>query len=99
MDPNQPTISAQETDALLHLEERILRAVELVGSLRAEKQALLAEKAKLIAEKEALEFDVLQARETAETLREEMTSMREDRQQVKNRIERLLGQMDSLSAG
>ncbi len=99
MEAPQPTLIAQETDALLHLEERILRAVELVGSLRQEKQALLTEKAKLLAEKESLEADLARVKETAESLQQEMVSLRDDRQQVKNRIERLLGQMDSLSNG
>ncbi|MCW5965429.1 MAG: hypothetical protein KIT83_15440 [Bryobacterales bacterium] len=98
MDPNQLTISAQETDALLHLEERILRAVELVGSLRAEKQAIAAEKAKLLAEKDTLEAELALARESAEELRQELASLRDDREKVKNRIEHLLGQMDSLGS-
>lgn len=98
MDQNQLTISAQETDALLHLEERIMRAVELVSSLRAEKQMMAAEKVKLLAEKESLEAELARARESEEELRQELSSLRDDRQQVKSRIERLLGQMDSLGS-
>jgi len=98
MDPSQLTMNAQETDVLLHLEERILRAVELVSSLRAEKQSLLADKAKLISEKETVQDDLARALQSAEQLRQELAALRDERQQVKNRIERLLGQMDSLSA-
>ncbi|MCU0228188.1 MAG: DUF3450 domain-containing protein [Bryobacterales bacterium] len=99
MDTSQPTLSAQETDALLHLEERILRAVELVASLRQEKQTLLAEKTKLLADKDALESDLARQRESADSLQQEIASLRDERKQVKTRIERLLGQMDSLANG
>jgi FtsZ-binding cell division protein ZapB len=98
MDPSSSASPSQETDALLHLEERIVRAVELVANLRAEKQSLQNEKAKLLSEKETLEAGITRAQEAAESLRGELNALREERQQVKSRIERLLGQMDSLSA-
>jgi hypothetical protein len=47
MEPKLSAPASPETDALQHLEERIVRAVELVSGLRAEKQSLQAEKAKL----------------------------------------------------
>lgn len=99
MDTAQPTLTAQETDALLHLEERILRAVELVASLRQERQALLADKTKLLADKESLEADLARHKESLESLQQEIGSLRDERKQVKTRIERLLGQMDTLAEG
>lgn len=57
-----------EVDALVELEERIRRTVELVATLRAERDAARAE----------------------------LAAMQGDRKQVRTRIEKLLGQMDSL---
>lgn len=67
-----------EVDALVELEERIRRTVELVATLRSERDAALAELAE--ARKSAGEVDKLVA----------------ERKQVRTRIEKLLGQMDSL---
>lgn len=57
-----------EVDALQELEERIRRTVELVTTLRAERDAARAE----------------------------LKSLEGERKQVRTRIEKLLGQMDSL---
>jgi FtsZ-binding cell division protein ZapB len=73
----------QELDSLGHLEERITRAVELVSGLRSEKDALESQLAKAIAERDAF--------------REELDELRAERRQVRTRIEKLLGQVDSLS--
>lgn len=67
-----------EVDALVELEERIRRTVELVATLRSERDAALAELAE--ARKAAGEVEKLVA----------------ERKQVRTRIEKLLGQMDSL---
>jgi FtsZ-binding cell division protein ZapB len=75
----------QESDSLSSLEERIQRAVQLVARLRQEKEAALAEAA--------------EARAEAERLGEEVATLQTDRKQVRNRIERLLGQIDELNAG
>jgi FtsZ-binding cell division protein ZapB len=99
MDSSQATIAAQDTDALLHLEERILRAIDLVNSLRADKQGLLSERAKLISEKEALETELLNTQAEVEELQSQLAALREERKEVKGRIERLLGQMDSINVG
>lgn len=71
------------SDVLASLEERILRAVQLVSQLRREKEA---------AESEAAE---LQTRNRQ--LTEELEALRADRGEVKTRIERLLSQLDNLS--
>jgi FtsZ-binding cell division protein ZapB len=73
----------QELDSLAHLEERITRAVELVGSLRSEKATLESQLSSAIAERDAA--------------RQELDDLRSERKQVRTRIEKLLGQMDLLS--
>ena len=73
----------QETDSLSSLEERIQQAVQLVARLRAEKEAAIeqADGAKAEAARLAEEVRVLQV----------------ERKQVRQRIEKLLGQIDQLS--
>lgn len=78
-----------EPDSLGSLEERIRKAVELVAALRKE-NATLADKLKATqSENEA----------TVGGLTHEVETLRAERQQVRARIEKLLGQMDALSAG
>ena len=77
--------SEQETDALSGLEERIQRAVQLVNRLRVEKEAALQQAA--------------EARAQAAELSEEVKNLQAERRQVRTRIEKLLGQIDGLSAG
>jgi uncharacterized coiled-coil DUF342 family protein len=65
----------QETDSLAGLEERVLKAVQLVQRLRQEKDGLTEE----IAE-----------------LNQELEALRSERKQVRARIEKLLGHIDTL---
>ena len=74
----------RELDSLAHLEERITRAVELVANLRAEKAALEDQLAASIKECNAV--------------RSELDELRSERRHVRTRIEKLLGQMELLSA-
>jgi uncharacterized protein (DUF3084 family) len=74
----------QELDSLASLEERITRAVELVSALRAEKLEMEAQLESALAERDAA--------------RQELDDLRSERKQVRTRIEKLLGQMDLLSA-
>ena len=74
----------QETDALSSLEDRIRRAIETVARLRAEKQAALEEAAEAKAE--------------VARLTEDNRMLHAERKQVRSRIEKLLGQIDELSA-
>ncbi len=78
------TTRIEDTDALQNLEERILRAVDLVAHLRQEKDA--AVKAS----------DELKAENTR--LSEELEALKSERKQVRGRIEKLLGQMDTLAS-
>jgi FtsZ-binding cell division protein ZapB len=75
-----------EVDALVELEERIRRTVDLVATLRSERDAALAELA---------ETRTASAGDTAKT-KAEMDTLLAERKQVRTRIEKLLGQMDSL---
>ena len=74
----------QESDSLSSLEDRIQRAVQLVGRLRQEREAAVEEAA--------------QARREAALLADEVKTLQAERKQVRSRIEKLLGQIDQLSA-
>ena len=78
------TAAVQDIDSLGSLEQRIQQAIELVSRLRSEKTA---------AEEEAAE-----AKAEAARLAEEVQALQAERKQVRQRIERLLGQIDQLSA-
>lgn len=81
--------AAEETDSLASLEERIVRAVHLVTQLRQERDAL----------QKSAEHEVTELRSENERLRAELETLRSERKQVRTRIEKLLSQMDVLSAG
>jgi chromosome segregation ATPase len=74
-----------ETDSLGSLEERIQQAIQLVARLRREREAAVAEAASAKAE--------------VARLAAEMKTLQTERKQVRARIEKLLGQIDQLSAG
>ena len=73
----QPEPEALETDSLADLEERIRRAVELVGSLRSERDSALAEAKRLRAEIEALRGERKQVRARVEKLLGQMEQLGE----------------------
>ena len=73
-----------ENDSLSSLEDRIQRAVQLVSRLRQEKEAAVAE--------------AVEARRAAALLADEVKTLQAERKQVRGRIEKLLGQIDQLSA-
>jgi FtsZ-binding cell division protein ZapB len=73
-----------DIDSLGSLEQRIQQAIELVSRLRAERAA---------AEEEAAE-----AKAEASRLSDEVQALQAERKQVRQRIEKLLGQIDQLSA-
>lgn len=78
-----------EEDALTSLEDRIRRTVELVATLRAERDAALAEL-------EAVKRAAGSALTDSQRMRQELDTLRGERKQVRTRIEKLLGQMDLL---
>ena len=74
-----------ENDSLSSLEDRIQRAVQLVSRLRQEREAAVAEAA--------------EAKRAAALMADEVKTLQAERKQVRSRIEKLLGQIDQLSAG
>jgi FtsZ-binding cell division protein ZapB len=76
--------TAHDTDSLASLEERITRAVQILTTLRHENQQLQNDKAEL--------------QQKVQQLSEEVDALRGERKQVKTRIEKLLSQLDLLSA-
>ena len=74
----------EQPDALLSLESRVQQAVQLVVRLRQEKDAALS----LAAE----------ARAESGRLADELAALQTERKQVRSRIEKLLEQIDQLSA-
>jgi len=85
-EPGALTLSADEFSAL---EERIVRAVEMV---KRERQA------RTEAEKraEAAEAKLQEAAPVAESLQKEVSALRKEREHVRQRVERLLSQLDAL---
>ena len=75
----------QENDSLSSLEDRIQQAIQLVARLRQEREAAVEEAAAAKAE--------------AVRLADEVKTLQAERKQVRTRIEKLLGQIDQLSAG
>jgi FtsZ-binding cell division protein ZapB len=73
-----------EVDSLGHLEERIQKAVALVIRLRQEKEAALKELA--------------ESQDANALLAMEIEDLRSERQQVRGRIEKLLGHIDQLGS-
>jgi len=78
------TTRTEETDALQSLEERIVKAVELLAQYRQERDAAVKASEELKAENKRLS--------------EELDTLQSERKQVRSRIEKLLGQMDSLAS-
>jgi chromosome segregation ATPase len=74
----------QENDSLSSLEDRIQRAVQLVARLRQEREAAVEQAA--------------EAKREASRLADEVKTLQAERKQVRGRIEKLLGQIDQLSA-
>jgi FtsZ-binding cell division protein ZapB len=70
-------------DALEGLEDRIQKAVSLVSSLRKER--------------ESLSHELASSQSDVERLQSEIAVRREERTQVRGRIEKLLGHIDQLS--
>jgi hypothetical protein len=81
----------QEVDALARLEQRIGQAAELVAKLRREKDAAIAERETAVRES-------AEAKALASRLALELETLRGERGEIRSRIEKLIGQMDLLSA-
>lgn len=90
-------------DEFLELEQRVLRAVEVVRREREARAAAEAELSRLrerVTEQataiERLERDQEEHQRVAEAARDELSSFQSERAEVRGRIERMLHQMDEL---
>jgi chromosome segregation ATPase len=87
----------EDTDSLDGLEERILKAVELISQLKEENKALREQLKESEAEARKAKADLDSFQSTSSSSEKELELLRAERKQVKNRIEKLLGQMDRLA--
>ena len=79
-----------DIDSLANLEERILRTVEVVNTLRSERDEAISE---LTVARKAATNAVAES----QRMKAELDELRGERKKVRTRIEKLLGQMDLLS--
>lgn len=72
------------------LEEKILRTIELLKSAR---------EAKAVAERDAsrLRKELNEREEELDTTRQELVALRREREEVRTRVEKMLGQIESLA--
>lgn len=77
------TLQESDLDSLSSLEDRILRAVEAVTALKRENAALLEK--------------LQSAEQEAGKLSRELETARSDQRKVRERIEKLLNQIDAIS--
>jgi chromosome segregation ATPase len=104
--------SDESVDSLSSLEERIHRAVQIIQQLRAENDNLQIRLKKAGEEVTAAFAQRDEAQQLCDEFQketgdleaklrlsqEELQALRDERKQVKNRIEKLMGQLDLLSA-
>ena len=88
---SEPTSAAEGLEELLSLEEKIHETIHLLKTTRTEKEELARENARLRSELEA------QAR-TARALEDRVGRFEKEREAVRARVQRLLEQVDSLTA-
>ena len=87
-----------DNDSLASLEARILKAVEIISTLREENTSLRKQLQTATEDKDRVSKDTRDASAKAEKVIAELESLRNERAQVRTRIEKLLGQMDLLSS-
>ncbi|MBV9266924.1 MAG: cell division protein ZapB [Acidobacteriaceae bacterium] len=105
-------VQEQDIDTLSSLEERITRAVQAITTLRSENQELKERLSATESELNSTRTARDEARGTCDEFRkengglesrlkeaqQELEGLRGERKQVKARIEKLLGQLDLISA-
>lgn len=89
----------EQVDALAGLEERILKAVETVAVLKREKESLQKQLTAAVSERDAAQRAAGDARAEAQKAAQELETLRGEQKKVRTRIEKLLEQIDTLSAG
>ena len=84
------TVLASSTADFKSLEEKVLRTIELLKSAR---------EAKAAAERDAahLREQLNEREEEVETLRHEAVALRREREEVRTRVEKMLGQIEALT--
>jgi chromosome segregation ATPase len=92
------TLRFEEADALASLEERVLRAVDLVNQLRKENEAMKQRFDTATADRETAESQINELKAENARLSAELEELRSERTEVRSRIEKLLGQMDLLAS-
>lgn len=100
------TVNEEGIDTLASLEQRVQRAVEVLNSLRSENHELSQQLAAVKSERDQAQQELDDTRKQLSEseaqlgrLSEDLSHLRDERKHVKSRIEKLLGQMDLLSAG
>ena len=105
-------VQEQSIDSLQHLEERITRAVQIITSLRNENSQMqqrlktiqdelkssTAARSEYEARSGQFEKDRNELAQRVKHLSDELDDLRGERKQVRTRIEKLLSQLDLLSA-
>ena len=86
-----------DLDSLSSLEERITRAVEVVTRLRTERDAAHQELVAALSDRDLARSEAVAATAQAQKSVQELEDLKNERKQVRTRIEKLLGQMDLLS--
>jgi chromosome segregation ATPase len=92
----EPAALAVSADDFASLEERIHRAVELVKRERQARAAAEARTAELEARVAPAEAQVQAQSVAVDQLQNELHALRAERDQVRQRVERLLKQLDAL---
>ena len=92
----EPAALAVSADDFAALEERIRRAVELVKRERQARAGAEARSAELEARVTQAEAQVQAQSPLVEQLQIELNALRAEREQVRQRVERLLKQLDTL---
>ncbi len=84
------TVPAASTADFKSLEEKVLRTIELLKSARDAKAAVERDAARL---REQLN----QREEEVDALRHELVGLRREREEVRTRVEKMLGQIEALT--
>jgi len=84
----------EQADALAVLEQKILRAAELVAQLRQERDAALD----AAGEADSLRARLTEVTRELETVKSERDALRADKDVVRKRLEKLLEQIDAIGA-
>lgn len=84
------TVPASSNADFKSLEEKILRTIELLKSAREAKTAAERDASRLRQQLHEREAEI-------DTMRQEMVGLRREREEVRTRVEKMLGQIESLA--